>query len=635
VDPVASYDLTLSLQPDQHALSVTGEVELPPQPEASQSIELTITATAGPITWRSAGPAGTLLQASAGAPERGRVTWTIRVAREPGKPIKLGFSYRILAPEAVRFIYIGQEVSFGVGFYPQNRFHTAKGVLRVRAPLSGQVFASGNVIESRRESGAQTRTFQSTLPARELFFGFAPGAKVTEFSSPNLSLVTLRSRQSDSEWGKRVAAVAAALEAEFGQIPYERATVMEIPNAVSDKLGSGAFATSGAIFTRSSYLDQPFNIAFFAHEMSHFWWGNNVVHEGETGDFLMDEGLAQYGAISAVERVVGPTAGTRFRREGWPGFDENLYNGSAYLQMAAASFDRPLLQLQVGSDYLAHWLIYSKGGLVWYALAQEMGPQQFRLALQQIQRTHGGGAISWNKFITMLRRHSSRDLDPFLEAWFAQPGAPTFSLDWTWRSGEVHGRIEQTGSVKPASMELAITSCRGVTTTTLVRVSGPVTPFSAPSNCRPRKVELDPHYKILRWTEDLRVQATALTELMRGWVLNRLGRSVEAEEVLAKLLATHPENDSYDRAILANATLARLTEQRNCPACSKTYVTAALALRPSRPARLAGTYLSLAAVAQRIGQPMLASRAAKAARETDSLVGGANGADSKLRQLNL
>lgn len=339
-DPVVSYDLTMTLHPDQHALDVTGEIELPPQSDASDSMQLTISATAASVAWRSTEPDAALLEASAATPEGGQVTWTIRKAREAGRSTRLRFSYRIAVPEAVGFLYVGPQLSFGSGsFYPHVGDSDAIGIVRIRAPLSGELFTGGRAVATRQEGAFQIRTFQNTMPVAKLFFAFVPDAQVTGTSAPNISVVTLRKRPGDSEWGKGVVDVAAALEAEFGQVPFERVTIFEVPNAISDKAGFGAFATSGAVFARSGYFDQPFNVGLFAHEMSHFWWGNNVAREGAAGDFLLDEGLSQYGSISAVERVVGPAAGTQFRRQGWPGFNENLWSGSAYLQMADANFD--------------------------------------------------------------------------------------------------------------------------------------------------------------------------------------------------------------------------------------------------------------------------------------------------------
>lgn len=168
-----------------------------------------------------------------------------------------------------------------------------------------------------------------------------------------------------------------------------------------------------------------------------------------------------------------------------------------------------------------------------------------------------------------------------------------------------------------------------------MRVGGNGTPFSVPARCRPRGVELDPDYKILRWTDDLRLQTAALSGPMKGWVLGQMGKDAEAEQVLAKLVAEQAANDNYDRALMANASLARLTDKRGCPACAISHIQNALSLSPVRRERLASTYLSLATLAQRLDQHGLAARAATAARDADSRVGGANGADSKLRQLGL
>ena len=130
------------------------------------------------------------------------------------------------------------------------------------------------------------------------------------------------------------------------------------PDVIASKAGFGAFAASGAVIARTQLIEQPFNVAAFSHEFAHLWWGNYVVLEGTEGDFLLDEGLAQYGSMIAVDRVLGAAAGAQYRRQGAPGFNESLYSALGYLQINAAGMDRPLLDL--GDDGLSYWIAYSK-----------------------------------------------------------------------------------------------------------------------------------------------------------------------------------------------------------------------------------------------------------------------------------
>jgi tetratricopeptide (TPR) repeat protein len=376
------------------------------------------------------------------------------------------------------------------------------------------------------------------------------------------------------------------------------------------------------------FMDQPFNPAAFAHEFAHLWWGNHIGLEGRKGDFLLDEGLAQYGSMVAADRVLGTAAGSAYRRRGIPGFNESLYSALGYLKIQAAGLDRPLLALE--DDGLSYWIAYSKAGLAWYALAEDMGRPNFRAALQAIAKAHGAATVTWDEFVVELQRHSRRPLAPAIDAWFAAPGAPEYALEWRRAGGSIHGRILSFADAKPATLEVEVRFTDGRQQRRRVRVRQGPAAFRLPAGRGVAAVVLDPDYKVLRWTPELRVEAEAMAQYMRGLVLARLGRKDEAEKVLQAILADRPGDRRFDRILLTHASLLRLADERGCRPCAISHLQAALATAPQRLAPLAPTYLGLALAARRLERNDLAARAAALAVKADALVGNANGAAARL-----
>lgn len=629
--PIARYDMQVEILPEQRALAIQGTMELPRSAGRGGTVQLTVSDAVGEIEWRAGAASARLLTSSKRPASDGNAVWHVASLQSLNKSLTLHFRYRLRTSAASKFLYVGPEVSFGAGgFYPEMDGVRSVGTMRITAP-AGELAAVGRQAAERRQAGRITRTFYTEVPS-ELFFAYAPAGASTARIGGRLSLTTLRRRDGDAAWRVGLTATAAALEAEFGAMPYPHVTVFEVPDAIADQAGFGAFAASGAVLAKSSFFDQPINVAAFAHEFAHLWWGNFVGLRGKRGDFLLDEGLAQYGAMIAVDRVLGNVAGTRFRRDGAPGFNESLYSALGYLKIVATGQDRPLLTL--GDDGLSYWIAYSKAGLAWYALAAEMGTDRFGASLRKAVARHGGSDIGWDQFVAILEQESPRVATPFIADWFVKPGAPDYAVLWRLENGRLVGQITQHGDIKRATVELAV-RCGTAALRHAVKIADHTTAFQFPARCPVTEVVLDPDYKVLRWTEALRREAAAAAPYMQASILSRLGRNDEAEKVLVTALKLQPANDNYDTALLARAMLVRLMLERGCAECAVSNLRETLALTPQHPARLAMTYYSLATRAKRLDRIDLARVAAARARQADELVANANGVVLKLELAGL
>lgn len=637
--PTPHYEMTLRIDPAAHLLVVEGSLAVPAGLSSTPSIDLEISHAAGDIRWRSLTP-GVRISATRRAVAANSQTsdlsaagarsiWTVSGDWRPGAAVRIGFSYETRTAEPDGFFYVGPEIAFGAGgWYPAIDDVKATASLEISAPAGYAIAAAGSAQgEARRTAEIVSRRFISSVPGELLFAVSPPGANIVQLS-PKLTLATLRPRPTDAGWRDGLRGVQEALEYEFGPLPYPHVTVIEVPDAIADKAGFGAFAAPGAVLARSQFIDQPFNVAVLAHEFSHLWWAHYVGLEGTKGDFLLDEGLAQYGSMVAVDRVLGVQAGAAYRRRGMPGFNENLFSALGYLKINAARFDRPLLALE--DDGLSYWIAYSKAGHAWYALAEEMGRANFRTALREILATHGAGYVTWDRFVEDLQRHGTRPLTPFIDAWFAAADAPRYEVSWRRTGRTVRGRIAQGAAIKPATLELEVVFADGTRSRHRVRATGRQTPFELPAPQPVRSVTLDPDYKILRWSAELRDEAAVLADTMRALVLTALGRKDEAEQLLTTFLRARPTDNRHDRLLLARSTLARLAEDRGCAPCALGHVEAALAIRPVALPPLAPVYLGMALRARRLGSTDLAARAAELAVAADALVGNANGAAARL-----
>lgn len=633
------YDLSVKLEPAMHRMAVSGEVLVPAGTAGHGQLTFAITGASGPVRWSSADPASRIhaaasassrnAAASNAAERAGKTEWNVRGDWARSAPVRLRFAYDIVTAEPDGFLYVGKEISFAAGgWYPEIARSGATATFRIETPAGWSPVSPGRLVAARATAGARASArFVSAVPGELFFAASPPGARPIAISG-ELGFARLKVRPTDAGWRAGLIAMKRALEEEFGHLPYGNVTVIEVPDGIAAKAGFGAFAAPGAVLARSQLVEQPFNVAAFAHEFSHLWWGNSVQLEGKEGDFLLDEGLAQYGSMVAADRVLGRAAGASYRRRGVPGFNESLYSALGYLKINAAGLDRPLLGL--GDDGLSYWIAYSKAGLAWYALAEYMGRADFRAALKRIGRDHAGGFVSWRGFVSALQGQSSRRLQPFIAQWFGRAGAPSYTLGWRIAGHDVHGTLTTGDARKAAALELEVRFFDGSVRRRRIAVQAAGSTFSFPVASPVREIVVDPDYKVLRWTAELRAEAVAMAPYMRALVLARTGRAPAAEAELRQWLSEDPRSNAYDRLILSHARLAGLADARKCPQCALDEIAAALQTGPEGLAQLVPTYIELASLARKLGRRDLAERAADLAISGDAMAGNANGAAAKL-----
>jgi hypothetical protein len=210
-----------------------------------------------------------------------------------------------------------------------------------------------------------------------------------------VTFYTLQERPDTRAHAQRTAELLDVLQAVFGKYPYPEFAMAETPIAQSRAARFNGVSVEGGMFASTALLDAPFNTAFFGHELSHQWWGVLVNPIGSPGDQLLSEGLAQFGALRAVQLAESDSAAQLFRTWGYPGFTRD-HSAFGYMKLAAAGLDRPLVQ--ISGDAVSTQLVWSKAFLLYDLLAAEVGEDRFRSTLQQLLRAHAFRTREWSDF---------------------------------------------------------------------------------------------------------------------------------------------------------------------------------------------------------------------------------------------
>lgn len=153
-------------------------------------------------------------------------------------------------------------------------------------------------------------------------------------------------------------------------------------------------------------LDMPFFVT--AHEVAHQWWGHQVAGARVQGSALMVESMAEYSALTVMEKRYGPSHARKFLR----------HELDRYLRGRAGERIREQPLLRVENQAYIH---YYKGSLALYALRDYIGEEAMNRGLQAYLADHAFEEAPYSTsrdFISYLRAETPDSLQHVIEDLF-------------------------------------------------------------------------------------------------------------------------------------------------------------------------------------------------------------------------
>lgn len=662
------YDVTVTLQPIARSIEVSGTMRLPPSAVPRDSLEIALSERFSDLHVEVIEPAASAGAASLRAvvrpyarPGWGTTTWHIQPARliPAGEPVALRFTYRGAGDLSANVFSIGA-TSFGAGIatawypeveetepHPAGRLRGLRGTgeLTFIVPSPFVVHATGRPIGSPVDSARGVYRF---LVLRPTYLSFAAGRYVvisrarstgaTDRTLPTAAYF-LRRRPTAREYARRSLQVLRALEREFGTYPFDHFAIVEVPEADAERAGFAGASVDGFILATPTFLDQPFNTAYYGHEISHQWWGVTVRPTGARGAWMLSEGMAQYGSLRAVEALDGPGQARRYRMADYPGYLDQ--GGGIYWRLAGAMHDAPLANLPP-EGALPRLLADSKGFLVWDVLAHEVGRDRFRAILADVVHRYTTRRLTWDEFLGEVSRGAGRDLGWFYRQWFDRSGAPA----WRVQRLEGPGRTRDTGGTLDTVRALVVQDTPAYRLRVPVRLHGGGCPrtlqylvlkgeqtlVTIHARCHVDSLVLDPAHEVVHWTPALRAEATALRSHTDAQLAFVEGRD-DAQRLARDGLIHVPAVDTVGLRIRLHWLLAQILTDAGDHGEGRREIVAALAITPRPPELAPLLYLQLARIARAQGDTLAFRAAVKATVRADRAVNDRTGAGALARSL--
>jgi hypothetical protein len=444
-------------------------------------------------------------------------------------------------------------------WYPSRGLHFVPYELTFRYPKSLGLVASGERVEERTEGEERISRHVSSAPMRFAGFNLGDyerasvsrhGVTVEVFANrrleaalepraapqlaplpgiPNarrrLDALTLPPPPPPSPTARleRMAAdIASDLEwmsQRLGPPPLKSLAVSPIPGNFGQGFPGLLYLSTLAYLDASTRMGASREMTLYygellqAHETAHQWWGNVVASPGY-GDDWLQEAMASYLSLMAVERRHGTKAIDNLLGEYRARLLQKDAEGRELESAGPVTFGARLDSSIGGRAWRT--IVYEKGAWIVHMLRRRMGDAAFWALMKDAIDKYRFRALSTDEFRELARQAIARDARPdsyraadpklegFFDTWVQGTGVPALKLAWTAKGKApkvaVTATVTQSGVPDDFSdfVPVEIQPARGPAVRRWVRTSSEPAQFTVTLAAPPSKVTLDPQNAVLK-----------------------------------------------------------------------------------------------------------------------------------------
>jgi aminopeptidase N len=532
---ITSYRIEAQLIPDQHMLRAGADITLTPQ-EATRSLvfELNGSLRVESID-RDGRPLTGFVQDAVGVGSLGpSVRVDLGQVVPANQPVTLRFRWSgaLLTPEGgplatKRLAYVGPEGSYLMYASRWFPFHDyaadrATSDITLIVPSGLQVAGTSDdpvTPQASPKDGATRFHFVHRQPV--LIGNFAAGQYINRnlhFGNYEIQFYAKPGSEGRiNSYAEMMGQVLEFYSKQYGTPIFgTRLVVAQVDDESLD-----SYSGPGIIFLASKLFDTSRSLPEekLQREVAYQWWGQTVGLKS-FDDAWISQGLAEWSAFAFRESNLTDGALEAAQREQQE--RALTFEQTASIARAPGALDDQSAAYQS--------IVFHKGAMVFRMLRESMGKEKFDRLLHSFLEQYRGKNASIDDFEKLASQIAGENLRYFFAQWVEGTGVPEFTVDYQiirTRSGKfrTRGTVKQTLENLRLPVQLMLRA-EGDNQTTTTRIDGKSEDFDFESNGQPLEVIVDPNYKILRMSDDLRVSIIA----RRGIEQMKEGLYAEAQQ---------------------------------------------------------------------------------------------------------
>ena len=551
---ISDYKMDVSLAPNENKLSATVDVTFTPASEtrniafelngslniesitrvSSSSAALpTNTKTAGKTTPKPVTPQGavTFVQDRVGVSDLGpSVKVDIGETVPAGTPVTLRFKYSGVLVTAEggplltkRLAYVGANngyLMYAARWFPFHEYAADRATSDISISIPTGYTLAGYSDSPVTNAGGKYRFVQNKPALIGNFSYDRYTTKSLRFGEYELQFYTKAANEAlVSQYGETLGRALDFYTKKYG--PPNGGKKLIIAQIDDDSLEY--YSAQGMIFMANRLFDESRDSVEerLQREAAMQWWGLTVGLKS-FDDAWLSQGLAEYSAYALRESTLKDAQLENLRRE--------LLEKALTFEQTASLVRAPSNLDDQSTAY--QYIMYSKGAMVYKLLRDTLGEDKFNKLIRTFLERYRDKAASVDDFEKLTSEIAGQNMRYFFARWVEGTGVPEFKTDYLiirTRGGKfiTRGTVRQNydNLRLPLEVQLRSEGGDGLKTVT-VNVEESSADFNIESDGKPIEVIIDPNYKILRISDDLKVSSIA----RRGIEQFKDGNFVEAQQ---------------------------------------------------------------------------------------------------------
>jgi aminopeptidase N len=551
---ISDYKMDVSLSPNENKLSATVDVTFTPASEtrniafelngslniesitrvSSSSAALpTNTKTAGKTTPKPVTPQGavTFVQDRVGVSDLGpSVKVDIGETVPAGTPVTLRFKYSGVLVTAEggplltkRLAYVGANngyLMYAARWFPFHEYAADRATSDISISIPTGYTLAGYSDSPVTNAGGKYRFVQNKPALIGNFSYDRYTTKSLRFGEYELQFYTKAANEAlVSQYGETLGRALDFYTKKYG--PPNGGKKLIIAQIDDDSLEY--YSAQGMIFMANRLFDESRDSVEerLQREAAMQWWGLTVGLKS-FDDAWLSQGLAEYSAYALRESTLKDAQLENLRRE--------LLEKALTFEQTASLVRAPSNLDDQSTAY--QYIMYSKGAMVYKLLRDTLGEDKFNKLIRTFLERYRDKAASVDDFEKLTSEIAGQNMRYFFARWVEGTGVPEFKTDYLiirTRGGKfiTRGTVRQNydNLRLPLEVQLRSEGGDGLKTVT-VNVEESSADFNIESDGKPIEVIIDPNYKILRISDDLKVSSIA----RRGIEQFKDGNFVEAQQ---------------------------------------------------------------------------------------------------------